>query len=161
MKLGRVSVEHDFSLLTLEVVRHFAILVDVIWRFCTQIEKTFGSTSNRYRSEGLCYLGCNAIWVATLLVGDKTSAYVVMASGPHEIKIKWSSLIARFMGANMGPIWGRQDPGGPHVGLMNLAIWVYFDGLVQERHNSSALAMVLRLSCTNPSIWWHTIQQKR
>ena len=25
--------------------------------------------------------------------------------------------------ANMGPIWGRQDPGGPHVGSMNLAIW--------------------------------------
>ena len=27
-------------------------------------------------------------------------------------------------GANMGPIWGRQDPGGPHVGPMNVAIWV-------------------------------------
>ena len=26
-------------------------------------------------------------------------------------------------GANMGPIWGQQDPGGPHVGPMNLAIW--------------------------------------
>ena len=25
-------------------------------------------------------------------------------------------------GANMGPIWGRQDPGGPHVGPMNFAI---------------------------------------
>ena len=24
---------------------------------------------------------------------------------------------------NMGPIWGRQSPGGPHVGPMNLAIW--------------------------------------
>ena len=23
----------------------------------------------------------------------------------------------------MGPIWGRQDPGGPHVGPMNFAIW--------------------------------------
>ena len=28
----------------------------------------------------------------------------------------------------------------------------YIDGLVQERHNSSALAMELCLSCTNPSI---------
>ena len=27
----------------------------------------------------------------------------------------------------MGPIWGRQDPGGPHVGPMNFAIW---DGMV-------------------------------
>ena len=24
---------------------------------------------------------------------------------------------------NMGPIWGREDPGGPHVGPMNFAIW--------------------------------------
>ena len=30
----------------------------------------------------------------------------------------------KFHGANMGPIWGRQDPGGPHVGPMNFAIWV-------------------------------------
>ena len=28
--------------------------------------------------------------------------------------------------ANMGPTWGRQDPGGPHVGHVNLAIWVVF-----------------------------------
>ena len=27
-------------------------------------------------------------------------------------------------GANMGPIWGRQDPGGPDVGPMNFATWV-------------------------------------
>ena len=31
---------------------------------------------------------------------------------------------SRFHGANMGPTWGRQDPGGPHVGHMNLDIWV-------------------------------------
>ena len=24
---------------------------------------------------------------------------------------------------NMGPIWGWQDPGGPHVGPMDFAIW--------------------------------------
>ena len=29
-------------------------------------------------------------------------------------------------GANMGPTWDRQDPGWPHVGHLNLAIWVYF-----------------------------------
>ena len=25
----------------------------------------------------------------------------------------------------MGPIWGQQDPGGPHVGTMNFAILVH------------------------------------
>ena len=31
---------------------------------------------------------------------------------------------SKIHGANIGPTWGRQDPGGPHVGHMNLAIWV-------------------------------------
>ena len=30
---------------------------------------------------------------------------------------------SKVHGDNMGPIWGRQDPGGPHVGPMNFAIW--------------------------------------
>ena len=29
---------------------------------------------------------------------------------------------SKVHGANMGHIWGRQDPGGPHVGPMNFAI---------------------------------------
>ena len=31
---------------------------------------------------------------------------------------------SKARGANMGPIWGRQHPGWPHVGTMNFAIWV-------------------------------------
>ena len=30
---------------------------------------------------------------------------------------------SKVHGANMGPIWARQDPGGPHVGPMNFVIW--------------------------------------
>ena len=30
---------------------------------------------------------------------------------------------SKVYGAHMGPLWGRQDPGGPHVGPMNFAIW--------------------------------------
>ena len=29
----------------------------------------------------------------------------------------------KVRGANMGPIWDRRDPGGPHVGPLNFAIW--------------------------------------
>ena len=32
---------------------------------------------------------------------------------------------SKIHGAYMGPIWGRQDPGGPHVGPINFAIWEY------------------------------------
>ena len=33
---------------------------------------------------------------------------------------------SKFHGANMGPTWVLSAPGGPHVGLMNLAIWIEF-----------------------------------
>ena len=31
---------------------------------------------------------------------------------------------SKVHGASMGPIWGRQDPDGTHVGPVNFAIWV-------------------------------------
>ena len=36
-------------------------------------------------------------------------------------------------GANMGPIWGRQDPGGSHVGPMNFAIWATMPITMRDR----------------------------
>ena len=33
---------------------------------------------------------------------------------------------SKVHGAIMGPIWGRQDPSGPHVGPMNIDIWVVY-----------------------------------
>ena len=38
---------------------------------------------------------------------------------------------SKVHGTNMGPIWGRQDPGGPHIGPMNFAICV---DLLLSRH---------------------------
>ena len=32
--------------------------------------------------------------------------------------------VSKVHGANMGQIWDRQDPGGPHFGPMNFAILV-------------------------------------
>ena len=42
--------------------------------------------------------------------------YIV--SGPNRMNPD-----SKVHGANLGPISGRQDPGGPHVGPMNFAIW--------------------------------------
>ena len=36
-------------------------------------------------------------------------------------------------------------------------MYLHFNELVQERRNSSVLAMELRLSCTNPSISCHIL----
>ena len=39
-------------------------------------------------------------------------------------------------GGNMGPVWGRQEPGGPHVGPMNFAIWdtSKYEALIYQVH---------------------------
>ena len=44
--------------------------------------------------------------------------------------------------ANMGPIWGRQDPGGTHVGPMNVAIW---DQLLMDRVIHSLIFLTIAL----------------
>ena len=40
--------------------------------------------------------------------------------------VQQMNLDTKVHGANMGAIWGRQDPGGPHVGPMNFVIWVFW-----------------------------------
>ena len=42
---------------------------------------------------------------------------------------------SKVHGANMGLIWGRQDPGGPHVGPMNIAIWVIIIMMKQDTNS--------------------------
>ena len=36
-----------------------------------------------------------------------------------------NSPYSKVHGANMGPIWGREDPCGPHFGPMKFVIWEY------------------------------------
>ena len=52
----------------------------------------------------------------------------VMASSCHNEQTTspqfFTDPVSKVQGANMGPIWGRQDPGGPHVGPINFVIWV-------------------------------------
>ena len=54
-------------------------------------------------------------------------------------------------------------PGHRFQNYSEVLLWqsfiaIHINGLVQERHNSNALAMELHLPCNNPSIW-HTRQQ--
>ena len=44
----------------------------------------------------------------------------------REVYLPWASVTdpdSKVHGVHKGPIWGRQFPGGPHVGPMNFAIW--------------------------------------
>ena len=49
---------------------------------------------------------------------------------------------SKVYGAKMGPTWGRQDPGGPHVGPMNLAIWVYIIEILRKTHTDNDVCNV-------------------
>ena len=48
---------------------------------------------------------------------DRNTRRFILPTGVPDDKVR---------GAIMGPTLGRQDPGGPHVGPMNLAIWGVF-----------------------------------
>ena len=48
---------------------------------------------------------------------------------------------SKVHGANMGLIWGQQDPGGPHVGPVNFAIRVKFRGAIWRRFRLSHIAL--------------------
>ena len=58
------------------------------------------------------------IWTMQYL---KKTAFKGSNQGTRRLRIynPQESQIAKFM----GPIWGRQDPGGPHVGPLNFVIW--------------------------------------
>ena len=57
------------------------------------------------------------------------NAFIVLCFGVGHI-VRPCGLIyfpdSKVYVADMGPTWGPQDPGGPHVGPINLAIWVIF-----------------------------------
>ena len=54
----------------------------------------------------------------------KTELTTHMIHGNHKpLLVNDSNTDSKVHGANMGPIWGRQDPGGSNFGPMNFAIW--------------------------------------
>ena len=80
---------------------------------------------------------------------------------------------SKVHGANMEPIWGRQDPGGPHVGPMNLALLdhvgayaihpilqVLADSCCFQRHEGMYIYSELKYSLWMSwyyKIWYHLL----
>ena len=65
-----------------------------------------------------CWQACDCISMLGTRLHWVKSYYSNLWQAFPDSKVHW---------ANMGPTWGRQDPGGPHVGPMNFAIWVAMD----------------------------------
>ena len=86
-----------------------------------------------------------------------------------QVSMRESTLIARLMGPTWGPTWVLSSPGGPHVGPINLAIWVCLAYLLASTSVTRTRAtrpkmaarriMMQRLSCVNNH--WVTCQIAR
>ena len=68
---------------------------------------------------------------------------------------------SKVHGANMGPIWGRQDPGGPLVGPMNLTIREWAGDIIKKwpgiyRSISFTKGINVELWC-----WWSFVLSQR
>ena len=73
------------------------------------------------------------------------------------VKILKNSPDSKVHGAKMGPIWGRQDPGGSHVGPMNFAIWGVVLNSIVIVQSDCCYAQVMT-SQFSGSFKWHSIQ---
>ena len=76
---------------------------------------------------------------------DKFTAKIVLRPFPD----------SKIHGANVGPTWGHQDPGGPHVGHMNLAIWVIYFNITLMKDMSILIIvdMVITIQVKGLSIY--------
>ena len=74
--------------------------------------------------------------------GCESSVLILVMLCPESIQHLPDS---KVHGANMGSIWGRQDPGGPHVGPINFAIWA----LSQIRNNPRMSTNEEPINCTS------------
>ena len=86
--------------------------------------------------------------------------------GSHYTSSEMSTPDNKVHGANMGPIWGWQNPGGPHVGPMNFAIcncfWSAFlgDRSADDMHNAQSRinaifmpALTYPITLCDASLW--------
>ena len=53
----------------------------------------------------------------------EATIWIEIFNGQLQECIRNGSPNSKVYGAKMGPAWGWQDPGGPHNGPMNFAIW--------------------------------------
>ena len=73
-----------------------------------------------------------------------TTSRVVHLQSPSITCVSYNHPNSKVPGANMGPIWSRQDPGGPHVGPMNFDIWALMSVSLQACHEVPCCHTVIK-----------------
>ena len=86
--------------------------------------KQLNTTQNNIIFNKVCNWKCYLHWpqFVSWFCCSVNSSWPIDATPQHRTGPMLAHPDSKFHGANMGPIWGRQDPGGFHVGPMNFAI---------------------------------------
>ena len=66
--------------------------------------------------------GCNVI-VTYVWTSDGATLVLMNQRNENRHRCIEDNPDSKVHGANMGPVWGRQGPGGPHISHMNFTIW--------------------------------------
>ena len=114
--------------------RKLLILFTSLWKYLNiKITEVFPSFVNWSTCFFVPYIadhsasGYGFFFIFISWYGNIITKSVCICSGVYSAHCIKDSIVAipgsKVHGASMGPIWGRQAPGGPHVGPMNFAIW--------------------------------------
>ena len=104
---------------------------DNLW--CHHLQQSWHHDNSQFTLSLQCYNSCFCLYFVDILcwerkVGEATAlALQELLEGVIVLISKAftdNNPDSKVHGVNIGPIWGQQDPGGPHVGPMNFAIWV-------------------------------------
>ena len=139
LELGFFTLSHRYGIQILAITGsgNGLLLHQYICKFCINIGNT------------------NTVDIIHLLdsqYNTMTSHSIFLIQCRHKILVNGNEIFVNQMD---GLSWKRYN----HVAYVQLKSWLfldpinvtYIDGLVQEKRNSNVLAMVLHLSCTNPS----------
>ena len=116
------------------------ISIELLWSLCGMYKCCTENWLSIWSSACIHYDGTSVIvhpywWavecgVSFVISMEKWYHKISSVHTMHIVLFTWSIIYggrhhpdSKVHGANMGPIWGRQDPGGPHVGPMNFVIW--------------------------------------
>ena len=89
-----------------------------------------GEKINLKMLSAMQWLFCRGLWLIDCDIGRRDFNYAItcyfLNFAPIIVNIPYfieTTPDSKVHGANMGAIWGRQDPGGPRVSPMNFVIW--------------------------------------
>ena len=135
VKFSKISHQYLFCNIQVQMSIFDCCLMLLSWLVWAHILWEINISASRSEHRYLCWIGTVAFyapgahWADWYIPDDQ---WVGRGWGNVVKRLAWFKICfddcwyldSNVHGANMGPTWGQQDPGGPQVGPVNFAIWV-------------------------------------